>query len=136
MKCTLKVSEYITHYSNTHAQTSPHATVYLILQYEHHLLLQCLQCIVQSRLDLAVVVLMVNLSCLHRQHILIMHLMQFMGSLYVPLFSLVTLFICKHTTQYRKGKARYVMEIHVFGFKPQMKNKKDNSMKVTVHRVE
>lgn len=43
-----------------------------ILQYEHHLLLQSLERAEQGRLDLTVVVLMVNLSGSHRQHVLVM----------------------------------------------------------------
>lgn len=53
------------------------ATEYVILQYEHHLLLQSLQCAEQAGLDLTVVVLMVNLSRSHRQHVLIMQLVEF-----------------------------------------------------------
>lgn len=39
---------------------------------------------------------MVNLSRLHRQDVLIMQLVKFHCSLYVTLFSLVSLFICTH----------------------------------------
>lgn len=70
------------------------AAVCVVLQYEHHLLLQSLQRIQQARLDLSVVMLMVNLSCSHRQHVLIMLLVQLQRSLCVALFSLVSLFIC------------------------------------------
>lgn len=49
----------------------------VILQYEHHLLLQSLQGAEQGRLDLTVMVLMVNLSSLHREDILIMDLVEF-----------------------------------------------------------
>lgn len=51
--------------------------MYRILQYEHHLLLQILQRSEQAGLDLTVVVLMVNLSRLHRQDIFIMQLEDF-----------------------------------------------------------
>lgn len=54
---------------------TPNRTV--ILQNEHHLLLQSLQSSEQARMDLTVVLLMVNLSRSQRQHILIMKLEEF-----------------------------------------------------------
>lgn len=70
------------------------AAVCVVLQYEHHLLLQSLQRVEQARLDLTVVMLMVNLSCSHREHVLIMLLVELQRSPRVALFSLVSLFIC------------------------------------------
>lgn len=71
------------------------AILYVILQYEHHLLLQSLQRGQQAGLDLTVVVLMVNLSRSHKQDILIMQFEDFQWSFCVTLFGLVSLFICR-----------------------------------------
>lgn len=73
-----------------------------VLQYEHHLLLQSLQCAEQGRLDLAVVVLMVSLSSPHRKDVFIMELVEFQCSLYVTLFGLVTLFVCTRTCMWER----------------------------------
>lgn len=73
----------------------------VILQYEHHLLLQSLQGAEQGRLDLTVMVLMVNLSSLHREDILIMDLVEFQWSLYVTLFGLISVFFCRHTQAHK-----------------------------------
>lgn len=70
------------------------AAVRVVLQYEHHLLLQSLQRVEQAGLDLTVVMLVVNLSCSHREHVLIMLLVELQRSPRVALFSLVSLFIC------------------------------------------
>lgn len=94
-------------------------TVSVILQYEHHLLLQRLQGAEQGRLDLAVMVLMVNLSSSHRKDILIVELAEFQGRLDVALFGLISVFFCTRTEQGTKQKkiqeAYVMMGIHILG---------------------
>lgn len=50
--------------------------VCVLLQDEHHLLLQILQRSEQARLDLTVVLLVVDLSRSHRQNVLVVHVVE------------------------------------------------------------
>lgn len=77
----------------------------MILQDEHHLLLQSLQRAEQSRLHLAAVMLMVNLGSFHRQDVLVMDLVDFHHSLDVTLSVFVSVLVCTQTKK-RKIKKR------------------------------
>lgn len=67
----------------------------VLLQYEHHLLLQILQRSEQARLDLTEVLLVIDLSRSHRQNVLVVRVVELQRCLGVPLFSLLSLFICR-----------------------------------------
>lgn len=76
------------------------------LQYEHHLLLQRLQRAEQCRLHVTAVMLMVHLSCSHREDVLIMELVEFHHGLDVTLFVLVSVLIWTQTNRFKRKKKK------------------------------
>lgn len=80
----------------------------VLLQHQHHLLLQALQSLEQARLDPSVVLLMVDPGRSHRQHVLVLQLVQFCQGLDVALFSSASLLICTQQRAYKRCCRRRV----------------------------